>query len=278
MMASFILLAIFGITSLGNGDTAISAPVFLVPELAALTLLVLFLRHARLSPAPIIPLRLLRGRGFAAVNAVNLLWGGVGFGFMSLIPLYAQNRYHLPVLGAGTLLAARAVGMIAVGSFATFALRRTGYRLPMMVGYSVIALRHAAHVRRTSPRRWAPTSGSASARRSPALATAWPIPPRGMPRLSSRRTSRSITGLRNMFNYFGIIFAVSIATSILNRSADPGLAQAHLLWVAGGILLLVMVPLVTRVPEHKGKLVARDRPVVEWGDPQPGGDDEHVAR
>jgi len=50
----------------------------------------------------------------------------------------------------------------------------------------------------------------------------------------------------------GIIFSVSTITAILNRSADPGMAQAHILWVVAGILLVVMVPLVFRVPEHKG--------------------------
>jgi hypothetical protein len=55
-----------------------------------------------------------------------------------------------------------------------------------------------------------------------------------------------------MFVFTGIIFSVSTVTAILNRSANPGLAQAHILWVVAGILLLVMVPLVSRVPEHKG--------------------------
>jgi hypothetical protein len=55
-----------------------------------------------------------------------------------------------------------------------------------------------------------------------------------------------------MFVFMGIIFSVSTVTAILNRSADPGLAQAHILWVAAGVLLAVMVPLVFRVPEHKG--------------------------
>ena len=62
----------------------------------------------------------------------------------------------------------------------------------------------------------------------------------------------AITGLRQMFVFTGIIFSVSTVTAILNRSSDPGIAQAHILWVVAGILLLVMVPLVARVPEHKG--------------------------
>jgi hypothetical protein len=41
--------------------------------------------------------------------------------------------------------------------------------------------------------------------------------------------------------------------------ANPGLAQAHILWVAAGILLVVMVLLVFRVPEHKGSWLWRCR-------------------
>jgi uncharacterized membrane protein len=62
----------------------------------------------------------------------------------------------------------------------------------------------------------------------------------------------AITGLRQMFVFTGIIFSVSIVTAILNRSANPGLAQAHLLWIVVGILIVVMVPMALRVPEHKG--------------------------
>ena len=62
----------------------------------------------------------------------------------------------------------------------------------------------------------------------------------------------AITGLRQMFTYIGMIFSVSIVTAILNHSASPGVTQEFILWVVAGILLIVMVPLVFRVPEHKG--------------------------
>jgi hypothetical protein len=55
-----------------------------------------------------------------------------------------------------------------------------------------------------------------------------------------------------MFLYIGIIFSVSIVSAILARSSDPGLTQAHVFVVVGGILVFVMIPMVFRVPEHKG--------------------------
>jgi Na+/melibiose symporter-like transporter len=62
----------------------------------------------------------------------------------------------------------------------------------------------------------------------------------------------AITGLRFMFVNLGVVFAVSITTAILNRSAHPGITQAHVFWVVAGIIFLVVCPLVLRVPEHKG--------------------------
>jgi EmrB/QacA subfamily drug resistance transporter len=144
LMGLFILAANFGITSIGNKDTAVYDPVFLVPEAFAVVMLCLFIRHTRRSAAPFIPMRLFRAKGFAVMNSLNLLWGVVGFGLASLAPLYAEDRYHLTPLSAGTLLAARGVGAIVVGAAAAMALRRTGYRMPLAVGFTVVAIGTAA--------------------------------------------------------------------------------------------------------------------------------------
>jgi len=62
----------------------------------------------------------------------------------------------------------------------------------------------------------------------------------------------AITGLRSMFIAMGGIIGVSVATAILSRSSDPGLAQAHIFWVVATLLVVVMIPVISRVPEHKG--------------------------
>ena len=66
------------------------------------------------------------------MNLINLVYGAAALGFAALVPLYGQERYGIAPLGAGTLLTARAIGMISVAGLAVLALRRTGYRLPMM--------------------------------------------------------------------------------------------------------------------------------------------------
>ena len=252
LMGLFILAANFGITSIGIRGTTFSDPVFLVPVVSALIALYLLVRHTRRSAEPFIPARLLHARGFAVMNSLNLLWGVVGFGVASLAPLYAEDRYHLAALSAGTLLAARGVGAIVVGAAAAMALRRTGYRIPLMAGFAVVAIGTAAMAIAPqfglSPYVWlsigAGITGLGNGIANPASRNAClQIAPNEV---------AAITGLRQMFVFTGIIFSVSTVTAILNRSANPGLAQAHVLWVVAAILLVVMVPLVFRVPEHKG--------------------------
>jgi EmrB/QacA subfamily drug resistance transporter len=252
LMGLFVLAANFGITNIGNKNTTVYDPVFLIPEICALVLLCLFIRHTRRSAEPFIPMRLLRARGFAVMNSLNLLWGVVGFGVASLAPLYAEDRYHLAALSAGTLLAARGIGAIVIGAAAAMALRRTGYRIPLITGFTIVAIGSLAMSIAPrlglSPYLWlsigAGLTGLGNGMANPASRNAClQVAPDEV---------AAISGLRQMFVYMGIIFSVSTVTAILNRSADPGIAQAHVLWVVAVVLVAVMVPLVFRVPEHKG--------------------------
>jgi EmrB/QacA subfamily drug resistance transporter len=252
LMGLFVLAANFGITSIGNRHTTVYDPIFVVPEAVALVALYAFIRHTRRSAEPFIPMRLLRARGFAVMNSLNLLWGIVGFGIASLAPLYAEERYHLAALSAGTLLAARGVGAIVVGAAAAMALRRTGYRIPLIAGFTVAAIGMAAMAIAPrlglSPSVWL-TIGAGLTGLGNGLAN--PASRNACLQVAPNEVA-AITGLRQMFVFMGIIFSVSTVTAILNRSADPGLAQAHILWIVAAVLLVVMVPLVFRVPEHKG--------------------------
>ncbi len=64
----------FGITYLGSGDVPFYSPVFLGCSACAVVIGFLFVRHSRTGPAPFVPYRLLRGRGFGmglSVPATN---------------------------------------------------------------------------------------------------------------------------------------------------------------------------------------------------------------
>jgi EmrB/QacA subfamily drug resistance transporter len=253
LLAGLISTAMFGISYLGSGDIAFYNPVFLGSEVCALVFGILFVRHSRTDSAPFVPYRLLRGRGFGVMNLINYLYGAAALGFAALVPLYAQNRYGIAPLGAGTLLTARAVGMIAVAGVAALALRRTGYRWPMIIGFLVLAggLVTLAVAAPISPYAWlaigagmtgfgmglsVPASNNASLQLAPDQVAA-------------------IAGLRGMFRQSGAITAISVTTAVIARGAatgaGAGVIQAHVFLVFAAILVL-MLPLVRLVPEHHG--------------------------
>jgi MFS family permease len=249
LLGALILAAMFGITYLGSGAIPLYNPVFLASEAIAATAAWFFVRHTKRAATPFIPYRLLSGKGFGVMNVINLLYGAAALGFGALVPLYAEQRYGMAPLASGVLLTARAVGMISVAGIAVLTLRRTGCRFPMMAGFLVLAagliamastphlptyawLAIAAGITGCGMGLSVPASNNAGLQLAPDQVAA-------------------IAGLRGMFRQSGSIIAVSVTTAIVARSGDPGLAQAHV-FLAFAALLLVILPLVFTVPDHRG--------------------------
>jgi EmrB/QacA subfamily drug resistance transporter len=249
LLAGLIATAMFGITYLGSGDVPLYSPVFLGCELAAIALGYLFLRHSRRDAAPFVPYRLLRGRGFAIMNLINYVYGAAALGFAALVPLYAQERYGISALGAGTLLTARGVGMIAVAGAASMALRRTGYRWPMIGGFLILVagLVVMALQAPVSPYGWLALGAGLTGL---GMGLSVPAANNASLQLAPDQVA-AIAGLRGMFRQSGAITAVSVTTAVIARSAHPGIVQAHV-FIVFGALLLLMLPLVKLVPDHHG--------------------------
>src|SRR5487761_545607 len=252
LLAGLIAAGMFGISYLGSGDVPFYSPVFLGCLACAFVLGYLFVRHSRTDPAPFVPYRLLRGRGFGIMNLINYLYGAAALGVAARVPLYATDRYGVSALASGTLLTARAIGMIAVAGVAAMALRRTGYRWPMILGFVVLAggLVMLAVSAAISPYVWlaigagvtgfgmglsVPASNNASLQLAPDQVAA-------------------IAGLRGMFRQSGAITAVSVTTAVIARSGSTvagAVVQSHVFLVFAALLLLIL-PLVRLVPEHRG--------------------------
>ena len=251
LLAGLIASGMFGITYLGSGNVPFYSPVFLGCLALACVLGFLFLRHSRTDPAPFVPYQLLRGRGFGITNLINYLTGASALGFAALVPLYATDRYGISALASGTLLTARAVGMIAVAGLAAMALRRTGYRWPMIAGFVVLAggLLMLATSAPISPYGWLAIGAGITG-----LGMGLSVPASNNASLQLAPDQiAAIAGLRGMFRQSGAITAVSVTTAVIARSSGPqaGVMQAHVFLVFAAILLL-MVPLVRLVPEHRG--------------------------
>jgi EmrB/QacA subfamily drug resistance transporter len=259
LLGATLLSAMLGLAYLGSAPsgtgaatthTSLSSPEFLVPEAVAAVALVAFVRHSARAEAPFIPLRFLSGRGFGVMNLLNFLFGSAALGFAALVPLYAHNRYGLRSLQAGTLLTARAVGMIAIAGLAVFLLRRTGYRWPMVAGFSLtavglIVMAIAPHG--LSVYAWL---ALAAAICGIGMGVCTPAANNATMQLAPEHAA-AVAGLRGMFRQSGAITAVSVTAAVVARSANPGLAQAHVFVVFAAILVLSLL-LIPLVPEHRG--------------------------
>jgi EmrB/QacA subfamily drug resistance transporter len=251
LLGVLILGTMLGVTHLGTGNASVLSVGFLLPELVAVVALVLFVRHAKFGRAPFIPINLLRGRGFGVMNLINFLQGCAAIGFGALMPLYAESRYGIPTLQAGTLLTARAVGMICVAGLATFALRRTGYRPPMLIGFSLLTVGMFATAigapHGVTPYFWLAVATAIS---GVGMGLALPAANNAILQLAPDQVA-GISGMRGMFRQGGSIMSVSVATAILAGSAHPGLTLGHV-FIGFSCLLIIVLPLISRVPEHRG--------------------------
>jgi EmrB/QacA subfamily drug resistance transporter len=249
LLGTLILAAMFGITYLGSGPIPLYDPIFLGSELIAAATTWLFIRHAKHRTNSFIPVQLLRGRGFGVMNVINFFYGAAALGFAALVPLYAQDRFGMNPLNAGTLLTARAVGMICVAGIAVTTLRRTGYRPPMIVGFLVLAggLIAMAISPPLPPYLWLAISAGLT---GIGMGLSVPASNNASLQLAPDQVA-AIAGLRGMFRQSGAIIAVSVTTAVLARSGDPGIAQAHVFIIFAALLVLI-VPLVFLVPEHRG--------------------------
>ncbi len=250
LMAAGLLGVMFAVSYLGAAGTSWLSVQFLVPVLIGSGALIGFVRHAGRARDPFIPLRLLRGHGFAIMNLINFFFGVAALGFGALVPLYAEQRYGMHTLAAGTLLTARAIGMIAVAGLATFALRRTGYRLPMRIGFVLAAVGLALMA---APPHWLSDYAWLAAGAGVVgigMGVSIPASNNAILHLSPGDLG-AVSGLRGMFRQAGGITGLSVVTAVIARSSDPGVAQAWALVVLA-VVMLALLPLTWLVPEHRG--------------------------
>lgn len=251
LLSAGLLAGMLAATYLGEKDTHAWSPEFVALLAIAIAALWAFFRHLKNATQPFIMPRLIHGSGFGAVNLVNILYGGVGSGVIALIPLYAAYRYHLDALASGTLLVAQGAAAVVLSFLGVLALRRTGFRLPLYFGSAAIAigmvLLALKPVAGISPYDWLAGSaflvGAGSGAIDPASRNA------GLQLLPEH--SSTLAALRSMSFQIGAIATISIATAILANFGKPGIAQAWF-YAAAGVLLLVMLPIIAHVPEHRG--------------------------
>lgn len=250
LLGALMFAAMFGVTSLGAKDGSPRTPQFLASEAAALALLAVFVKHTKRTESPVIPPRFLRQRAFLVVNSLSVVYGAVTIGFSSLAPLYAQERYHLSALQAGTMLTARAVGSISVAGLVSFLLHRIGYRLPMTAGFLLLTV--GLTVQAWGPPSVTPYVWLAFGALILGLGTGTASPATNNAAISIAPSEAAVlAGLRGMCRQVGGLVAVAVTSAIVARASDEGLALSHA-FLAYGVLVLLAMPAIALVPGQRG--------------------------
>lgn len=226
--------------------------------LLGILLFLFFLRWEGMAPSPIFEMSLLKNRTFAIINGLNLLYGACVFGLLAFIPYYAQIAYGMSNLASGSMLTARALGMMGMSAITSMLLTRFGYRLPMAMGFLVLALSTLAlglflHnpviLGLTIPNFWWLAiviflSGMGVGLASPPSNNA-------AIELMPERIAE-ISGLRGMFRQTGGVMGTSFIVFILSRFQDK-VAGFHVIFMGMAILLVLAVPFIKGVPDGRNK-------------------------
>jgi len=256
-VAGCLLGAMLAITRLGSAHVGVVTPSFAVPALVSLACGGALVRRPHRVESPLIPLHLLRGRAFQVMNGLNLLWGSCAIGFGSLIPLYAEERYRLTPIAAGTLLTARAGAEIVVAVLVTISLRRIGYRLPMMVGFWLLAAGTAmvaVHPPVLDAYGWLALSAAVTGL---GIGASAPSSNNASLELAPDDIG-AISGLRGMFRQSGAIFAVALTTSFVARGTGETVSLGRA-FAAIGACLALFTPIILLTPDAMRPRQRRER-------------------
>lgn len=250
-MGVAIISAMYAATYLGEENTKALSPLFIGLITVSIFAFYSLFKHLNTVKVPFIQPRFITGKGFSAVNMVNIVHAGMVIGLISLVPLYAVRRYGLSELNSGTLLVAQGLASVIMSTIMSYYLRKTGYRLPIYIatGFLVTGLLLVSiePLFNLSPYLWLSLStfliGFGGGFMSPAARNA------GI-QLAPKQ-SANIAAIRSLGLQFGQIVAIAVATSIIASAQNPNTAQA-MIYVALAFFLTALSPLISRIPENKG--------------------------
>jgi EmrB/QacA subfamily drug resistance transporter len=113
LMATGLPALTYGIAEIGITGSFSSSRV-IVPIVAGLVLIAVFVRHALRAANPLLDLRLYRRRSYSAASVTTFWLGASLFGAMILLPLYYQQVRAQSIVDTGLLLGPQGLGMAFV--------------------------------------------------------------------------------------------------------------------------------------------------------------------
>lgn len=251
-LAVGIITAMYAATYLGDeAATRIYSPLFIGLIIMSVIAFIIFFNHLKQAKDPFIQPKLIYGKGFGPVNLINVIHTGMVIGSASLIPFYAVTRYSVSGLNSGMLLVIEGVASVTMSVVMSIYLRRTGYRRPLYIGAFILAigvvLLSIEPLWGIAPFGWLGMStfviGFGFGMISPAARNA------GIQLAPAQ--SANIAAVRSLGIQMGQIISIAVATGIISAATFPGKAQA-MVYVALSVLLLITIPVISKVPENKG--------------------------
>ena len=131
---------VYGLAQLGTPNTSLTAPIVVLPIIAALLLTGVFCWHALRVERPLLDIRRYKNRIFAAASFTTFALGAALFGAMILVPLYYQEVRHESLIATGLLVGPQGLGMLVAMPVAGRLTDRFGGGRVALGGVSVLCL------------------------------------------------------------------------------------------------------------------------------------------
>lgn len=248
-----IAAAMIGMTLISENPNEAQNPAIWLLFAIGIALAVVFVRHSRSTPDPVMEYRLLARSPFLAANIYNFLYGAVTMGFYSFIPYYAVVKYGLSTFESAVVLTPRALVVILTSTVASLFVKRLGYRWPMIVGMLCVLVSLVLMAQGWSQ----VTIGSWSLSGFWLLAVLISVGGLGMGVASPASSNvaidlvpdkaASITGIRGTFRLAGGTMSISCVVLVLSFFSDQA-AGLDTIFVVFAAILLISLPLVLLMP------------------------------
>lgn len=265
LFAGAMVALLMALTFVGQDPSIVRTPTFWLMLAASATFLILFVRHERRVPEPVIDLGLVTRHPFLVVNIHNFLFGACVWGTFSFVPYFASVQYGMGPLESGAILTPRSITAILLGTITSFLLVRLGYRVPIIVGLGVIATSNVVLGQgwtgaAIGPLTVAPFILLAIVVGLSGVGTGLVMPAANNAALDLLPDRAGVvSGMRGMFRSTGGIIGTAVIVVILEMSPDKA-AGLRATFTAFGLLLLAAIPLTLLIPDMpRGRLRGGDR-------------------
>jgi len=269
-----LLLAATGVVGVTYGLSrsesagSLTAPSVMIPVIAGLALVALFVVHARRAEHPLLDLSLFSNSAFRAASIVTFCLGAALFGAMILMPLYFQTVRGQDAIHTGLLLIPQGIGG-GLGMFLSGRVtERFGAGRTSLIGALILTVATLPFVLITATTPFTVLGASMVARGvgiglsiMPAMTAAFSV----LSRDQVNDASPQLTVLQRVGGSLGTaIIAVVLAGRLSSAHTQAAMAAgfAHTYWWVMAVTLIALIPtlLLARI-ERRTRIVTEAAPI-----------------